>query len=54
MYNRCTEMGMSLMTVSHRPSLRKYHKHILKFDGEGGWCFRELKALEQAKGQLID
>lgn len=26
MYDHATELGITLMTVSHRPSLWKYHK----------------------------
>lgn len=32
------------MTVSHRPSLWRYHDHILQFDGHGGYVFAELDA----------
>ena len=32
------------MTVSHRPSLWKYHNLILQYDGQGGYVFTELDA----------
>jgi len=42
MYAHAKELGISLITVSHRPSLFKYHKFLIKFDGEGGWAFSQL------------
>ncbi|OAV97508.1 hypothetical protein PTTG_25974 [Puccinia triticina 1-1 BBBD Race 1] len=36
MYEHATSLGITLLTVSHRPSLWKYHKYILQYDGEGG------------------
>lgn len=47
MYTRAAELGISLMTVSHRPSLWKYHNHILQFDGNGRWKFSELNASQR-------
>ncbi|POW21073.1 hypothetical protein PSHT_02819 [Puccinia striiformis] len=44
MYEHATSLGITLLTVSHRPSLWKYHKFILQYDGEGGYCFTELDA----------
>ncbi|GAA94966.1 uncharacterized protein L969DRAFT_78446 [Mixia osmundae IAM 14324] len=44
MYEHATELGITLMTVSHRPSLWKYHKYILQYDGQGGYAFTELDA----------
>ena len=32
------------MTVSHRPSLWKYHNFILQYDGHGGYVFTKLDA----------
>ena len=44
MYTHATQMGISLMTVSHRPSLWQYHNYILQYDGQGGYVFAELDA----------
>ncbi|KAI3644475.1 hypothetical protein MP228_010639 [Amoeboaphelidium protococcarum] len=48
MYTNATKLGITLMTVSHRPSLWQYHDYILQFDGAGGISFSHL----DAKGRL--
>ena len=30
-------LGITMMTVSHRPSLWKYHSMVLQYDGMGGY-----------------
>ncbi len=42
MYRTAKEMNISLITVSHRPSLWQYHDYILEFDGKGGYHFGSL------------
>lgn len=44
MYTNAKAMGISLLTVSHRASLWKYHNLILQFDGHGGYIFTDLDA----------
>lgn len=44
MYTHAKQLGISLLTVSHRPSLWKYHDLILQFDGHGGYIFDNLDA----------
>ncbi|CAG8454334.1 1842_t:CDS:10 [Ambispora gerdemannii] len=44
MYTHATELNISLLTVSHRPSLWKYHNFILQYDGQGGYVFTKLDA----------
>jgi len=44
MYSRAIEVGITLMTVTHRPTLWKYHNHLLQFDGDKGWKFESLNA----------
>ncbi|KAI5291437.1 hypothetical protein KEM54_004714 [Ascosphaera aggregata] len=42
MYETAKSLGVTLMTVSHRRSLWKYHEKILQFDGQGGYIFTDL------------
>ncbi|KAI1043457.1 hypothetical protein LB505_002200 [Fusarium chuoi] len=57
MYDTAKALGVTLMTVSHRRSLWKYHSHILQFDGQGNYVFTRLDAdrrlkLEDEKEEL--
>ncbi|KAG6371685.1 ABC transporter transmembrane region 2-domain-containing protein [Boletus reticuloceps] len=44
MMEEATALGITLLTVSHRPSLWKYHSTILQLDGQGGYVFTQLNA----------
>ncbi|KAK7694295.1 hypothetical protein QCA50_001477 [Cerrena zonata] len=57
MMDHATELGITLLTVSHRPSLWRYHSMILQYDGQGGYVFTKLDAekrlaLQQEKEAL--
>ncbi len=57
MYETAKDLGVTLMTVSHRRSLWRYHGWILQFDGQGGYVFTQLDAerrlqLEDEKEEL--
>jgi ABC-type uncharacterized transport system fused permease/ATPase subunit len=43
-YQHAQDLGITLMTVTHRPSLWKFHNFLLQFDGQGGFSFKELNA----------
>ena len=44
MYDSAKALGITLMTVSHRRSLWRYHDNILQFDGQGNYIFTKLDA----------
>ncbi|KAI8867654.1 hypothetical protein GQ42DRAFT_164652 [Ramicandelaber brevisporus] len=47
MYTHAQKLGITLMTVTHRPSLWQYHNYILQFDGMGGYVFTKLDAAKR-------
>ena len=49
MYETAKSLGVTLMTVSHRRSLWRYHGWILQFDGQGGYYFGRLDAERRLK-----
>lgn len=49
MYDEAKNLGITLMTVSHRRSLWRYHGWILQFSGQGGYVFTKLDAEERLR-----
>lgn len=49
MYDTAKRLGITLMTVSHRRSLWKYHENVLQFDGQGNYIFTKLDAKKRLK-----
>jgi len=41
-YETCKQLGITVFTVSHRPSLKRFHDYILRFDGKGKWEWMEV------------
>ena len=49
LFREAKRLGITLITVSHRRSLWKYHKYILQFNGQGDYKFSRLNADQRAK-----
>lgn len=43
LYQSVKDCGITLISVSHRPSLWSFHDKVLAFDGEGGYEFRDIQ-----------
>lgn len=48
-YEIAKNMGITLLTITHRPTLWRFHTHILEFNGQGNWTFRPMEPNEQQK-----
>ena len=42
LYTKSKDLGISLITISHRPTLLKFHDFILRYDGRKHWSFEPL------------
>ncbi|GAA96144.1 uncharacterized protein L969DRAFT_14342 [Mixia osmundae IAM 14324] len=48
MYQHAKDLGITLITISHRPSLFKYHSHLLRLTGEKGtWELSQIGTAEE-------
>lgn len=46
LYEALSNAGITMLSIAHRPSLKKFHQFVVHFDGtqEGpGWRLEELK-----------
>ncbi|CAL8463002.1 g2536 [Coccomyxa elongata] len=49
LYKACMDAGITMLSIGHRPALRKYHQMIVHFDGSQsgkGWRLEELPAAQ--------
>ena len=42
LYGYMKDKGITLITVSHRPTLWKYHEYLLRFKGDRDFEFSEM------------
>lgn len=47
MYSYCREVGITLLTVSHRKSLWKHHEFVLHLDGRGDYTYQPIESAEE-------
>jgi ATP-binding cassette subfamily D (ALD) protein 3 len=42
MYKKCKALDITIITVSHRPTLWQYHDYLLRMTGEGDYTFEKI------------
>ncbi len=45
LYRACMRAGITMLSIGHRPALRKFHQFIIHFDGAAtakGWRLEEV------------
>ncbi|XP_062572379.1 lysosomal cobalamin transporter ABCD4-like isoform X2 [Saccostrea cucullata] len=42
LYTKCQELGITLMSVGHRDTLRQYHQLELRLQGRGNWTMQPI------------
>ena len=42
-YQHAIDLGITLLTISHRQSIFRFHDFILRLDGQGGYEFRKIE-----------
>lgn len=50
MYRYCRDVGITLLTVSHRKSLWQHHEYVLHMDGRGGYSFKPIESVTEEFG----
>ncbi|VEN44281.1 unnamed protein product [Callosobruchus maculatus] len=50
MYRYCRDVGITLLTVSHRKSLWQHHEYVLHLDGRGSYTFKPMEECTEQFG----
>jgi putative ATP-binding cassette transporter len=41
LYQALSDLGVTLVSVTHHPGLLKYHQHVLEVTGDGSWAVHD-------------
>ena len=52
LYEACTQAGITLLSIAHRPALKRFHQLVVHFDGNTsgsgkGWWIEDVDAKQQ-------
>ena len=51
LFKLCKELGITLITISHRPALQDFHQRMLVLDGAGGYQIHDLPSKQEGNLQ---
>ena len=49
LFRLCRELGITLITISHRPALQDFHDRMLVLDGAGGYQIQKLSTKNESQ-----
>lgn len=50
LYGACVQRGITMLSIAHRPALKKFHSTIVHFDGTQagqGWSIEKIENKEK-------
>jgi ABC-type uncharacterized transport system fused permease/ATPase subunit len=47
LYSACVRAGITMLSIGHRPALRKFHSSVVQFDGNGHYSLHDLRACDR-------
>jgi ABC-type uncharacterized transport system fused permease/ATPase subunit len=47
MCSACVRAGITMLSIGHRPALRKFHSSVVQFDGNGHYSLHDLRACDR-------
>jgi ABC-type uncharacterized transport system fused permease/ATPase subunit len=50
----CRRMGITLITISHRPALQEYHNRMLVLDGNGGFSLQGIDSAASEETRALE
>ncbi len=53
LYECSRKLGITLVTISHRQTLYKYHDYLLKFAGDGTWAISKIEPENVAEQAMM-
>ena len=54
MYSEATRLGMTVVSVAHRGSLRQHHHNILVIREDGGWSLGSVQAYNSQRNLFLN
>ncbi|KAG0146283.1 hypothetical protein CROQUDRAFT_44620 [Cronartium quercuum f. sp. fusiforme G11] len=52
MYEHAKSLGITLITISHKPSLVKYHERMIRLSPDGSWSVERIGSEEEKRGTV--
>lgn len=48
-YKRIADLNVTLISISHRPAVARFHTHVLSLNGDGGWTVMTVESYLESR-----